>query len=812
MTASDSSSKATDSDTAISSAPEEDSSPVLDSAILTQTITDEKEDLEATELVSELLHAASTGEDKNIAVTASTANAPKGPKPSASATNLDIIGIGTTSSANIATVCNLSATGAPLYDSKLADLAVMPSRIMNDKRFWRMAKTVIKLSKVGAENKWFPNREISEVERKKLFAISFRETLVEFGPTFIKLGQFLSVRRDLLTPEMADELASLQDKVPPFERELVHKTILNELGREPEKIFAEFDYEPMGSASIGQVHKAKLQDGRDVVVKVQRPDLAQRFYQDLGYMRTFISWGRRLKPEGDWDGWMALSDEFGRTLFSEIDYLQEGKNADRMRTCLKEQTRIRIPRVIWKHTGRHVLTLEYAPGIKIDRKDELKAAGFDLETIGNELIYCYLEQVLIHGYFHADPHAGNLAIDEEGRIIIYDFGMVGEISEAQRLAIAGCVTSVIDKKSDNIATHLIELGVLKADANQVPIIRTLGPFIDYYSGKSIKDLDFTDLERDIDQIAFEKALRLPANLAYLLRAGSSLEGIARTLQPNFSFIEAGKPFIQRWLLSKPSALGPLLKVFFRYSQEAYRKGADRLTNGARILGLGKIESTAKSGIARSPGRNLSSSTGKSGSGNRSKNFARTTGNGKMNARAAAKGASANASAEKSNQSASRSPSRASHSNSSTALPALPTLPINVPLGATSSPVSNNGNADIQSNLPRNSLDSTKEEVAKSKLSARTTIDSVSFDDVESLREQLYLLETTVKRGAHQQLRLSAYTLVILFLSTLICIASFLPEYRSYATYFLIGNGVMGAIIMWHLVDAALLGKKFQEKR
>jgi predicted unusual protein kinase regulating ubiquinone biosynthesis (AarF/ABC1/UbiB family) len=809
MTASDSSSKATDSDKAISNAPAEDLSPVLDGAVLPQTITDEKENQQATELSSDLLHAASIDEDKNAAVTVSVA---KAAKPSVSATNLDIIGISTTSSANIATVCNLSATGAPLYDSKLADLAVMPSRIVNDKRFWRMAKTVINLSKVGAGNKWFPNREISEVERKKLFAISFRETLVEFGPTFIKLGQFLSVRRDLLTPEMADELASLQDKVPPFDRELVHKTILNELGREPEKIFAEFNYEPMGSASIGQVHKAKLQDGRDVVVKVQRPDLAQRFYQDLGYMRTFISWGRRLKPEGDWDGWMALSDEFGRTLFSEIDYLQEGKNADRMRTALKEQTRIRIPRVIWKHTGRHVLTLEYAPGIKIDRTEELKAAGFDLENIGNELIYCYLEQVLIHGYFHADPHAGNLAIDEEGRIIIYDFGMVGEISESQRMAIAGCVTSVIDKKSDNIATHLIDLGVLKADANQIPIIRTLGPFIDYYSGKSIKDLDFTDLERDIDQIAFEKALRLPANLAYLLRAGSSLEGIARTLQPNFSFIEAGKPFIQRWLLSKPSALGPLLKVFFRYGQEAYRKG----------------ESASPNTIARSPVRNLSSGATKNTNGNRSTNFARTTGNGKTNqnirakrtlptssspaseaVRSVPKSFHSHPTVDKPIEKSSGSSAKDSVTNSSTTLPVLAN---NATVGATSTSSVNKDDADKQSNLPKNNFESTKETVAKSKLSAESTKTSFSLDDVESLREQLYLLETTVKRGAHQQIRLSICSLVILFLSTLICVASFLPEYRSYATYFLIGNGVMGAIIMWHLVDAALLGKIFQEKR
>ena len=484
-----------------------------------------------------------------------------------------------------------------------------------------------------------------------------------------------------------------------------------------------------------------------------------------------------------------------------------------MRTALKEHTRIRIPRVIWKHTGRHVLTLEYAPGIKIDKHEELKAAGFDLETIGNELIFCYLEQVLIHGYFHADPHAGNLAIDEEGRIIIYDFGMVGEISESQRLAIAGCVTAVIDKKTDNIAQYLIELGVLKADANQIPIVRTLGPFIDYYSGKSIRDLDFTDLERDIDQIAFEKALRLPANLAYLLRAGSSLEGIARTLQPNFSFIEAGKPFIQKWILSQPSALGPLLKVFLRYGQEAYKKGVDRLSSGARILGIGKVESGSQHGISRSPARNLSPSSSKSGGSNRSTSYARTTGNGKTNATSAAKVTANNLPAEKSYQGASSSSqnghAKASVSSSATALPAIPT---SGPNGSVSVQVSNGSNTDSQINLPRFSAESTKEEVAKSKLSVKPTNTSDSFDDVEKLREQLYLLETTVRQGAHQQLRLSAFSLVILFLSTLICVASFLPEYRSYATYFLIGNGVMGAIIMWHLVNAALLGKKFQGKR
>ena len=405
----------------------------------------------------------------------------------------------------VATAVPQSSTGAPTYDAALADEYVKLRRLAFDDRFWRMSKLIVSYAKETAKNKWLPDRKIPETERKRELAIRFRVALVELGPTFIKLGQFLSVRRDLLPPEMADELATLQDNVPPFPADLAIKTIAAELGQEPEKLFLEFDNIPMASASIGQVHRARLHDGREVVVKVQRPDLAAKFYQDLGYTRSLIRWGRRIKPDGDWDGWLALSDEFGRSLFSEIDYLQEGKNADRMRINLRDSARIRIPRVIWKYTGRHVLAFEYAPGIKIDHINELKERNFDLVEIGNQLVYAYLEQVLIHGYFHADPHAGNLAIDDDGRIIIYDFGMVGEISEAQRLAIAGCVTSVIDKNGEDVAQYLVELGVLKADANKAPVVRTLSPFIDYYAGKSVHDLDLTNIERDIDQIALERA-------------------------------------------------------------------------------------------------------------------------------------------------------------------------------------------------------------------------------------------------------------------------------------------------------------------
>ncbi|MGH9552771.1 MAG: ABC1 kinase family protein, partial [Terriglobales bacterium] len=294
------------------------------------------------------------------------------------------------------------------YDPVLADRAAEAKNLLTDRRFLKMAKTLMRFSLEACADKVLTSRRDDPDGTRKSSAQRLRQALVDLGPTFIKLGQFLSVRRDCLSPEMADELALLQDKVPPFSIELVRKTITSELGAPPEELFERFDTQPIASASIGQVHKAILKDGRPVVMKIQRPDLGHRFYQDLGCMRKLAHWGLLLKPEGQWQSWLELSDEFGRNLFQEINYLQEGRNADRIRTMLKNHPDIQIPRVYWKYTGRRVLTLEYLPGTKVDRVKELEAQGINRSKIGNQLVTVYLEMVLMHGFFHADPHAGNI--------------------------------------------------------------------------------------------------------------------------------------------------------------------------------------------------------------------------------------------------------------------------------------------------------------------------------------------------------------------------------------------------------------------
>lgn len=466
------------------------------------------------------------------------------------------------------------------YDTRLADRAVRFPQLLFDGRFWQLGFALVTFVFTSTFSIIFPTKNISNSDRQREKAKKFRQLLFDLGPTFIKLGQFLSVRRDMLPLELAEELTLLQDQVPPFDIEMVRQTIKSDLGSMPEDLFLEFESVPIASASIGQVHRVKLKDGSDAVLKVQRPGLSEQFYRDLGLMRLAAGWwlmlaklganwrerttkppsGKSLNPTQpasftrhrplDVKGWLELSDEFGRVLFSEIDYLKEGRNADRLRKLVRPKPHIRVPRVHWRYTGRHVLALEYIPGTKISQARELEAKGFDLEKVGNMLVNCYLEQFVLTGFFHADPHAGNLAIDDDGRLIIYDFGMMGEISEDHRQALLACVMAVVRRDLDMVTRNLQELGIVSKAAPVEAVSRTIAPFIDYYAGRDIMDLDFHNLESDIDHVIAERSFRLPANLAYLLRSGSSLEGIARTLKPDFSFASAVRPVMTRWALQQ----------------------------------------------------------------------------------------------------------------------------------------------------------------------------------------------------------------------------------------------------------------------
>lgn len=459
-----------------------------------------------------------------------------------------------------------SSTG---YDPALADRSVSIQQILFDRRFWHIVRTLWSLTMLNRDDESVSVHDQEWSNHLRLRAARLTSTLVELGATFIKLGQFLSVRRDFLPVEVAEELALLQDRVPPFSQDKVRQTVESELGLNLEDIFASFDLIPLASASIGQVHKATLKDGRVVAVKVQRPDLAPQLYQDLGAMRWFSKVGKLARLKGDWDGWLEMADQFGRVLFNEIDYLKEGRNADRLRYALRSRNDVLIPRVFWKQTSRRVLTLEFLPGTKIDDAHALAEAQISTVDLAKKLIDCYMDQVLMHGLFHADPHAGNLAVNSQGLLIIYDFGVIGEISENQREEIFQAIQAIVTRNTGKLVQSLSALGIVRKTSNLAAIERALSPFIDYYAGKTVADLDFSHLEKDIDQIVMDRALRLPADMAYLIRTNVILEGIARTLEPDFSFVEAAKPSLNRWLfdekMRKGFNIGGIIKAISRAS-------------------------------------------------------------------------------------------------------------------------------------------------------------------------------------------------------------------------------------------------------
>ncbi|MBI4534224.1 MAG: AarF/ABC1/UbiB kinase family protein, partial [Candidatus Melainabacteria bacterium] len=377
----------------------------------------------------------------------------------------------------------------PGYCPHCADNAVRFPHLLLDGRFWELLYVFVSLVLLVVWQSLLPAQNINLRERRRRQAEQLKGVFVSLGPTFIKVGQFLAVRRDLLPAELADELATLQDQVPPFCSELVRQVILEQLGQAPEVLFANFEPIPLAAASIGQVHRVRLHNGRRAVVKVQRPGLVQIFYRDLGYLRLWARMCQLIRHNCSKGTWIELADELGRTLFGEIDYIQEGRNADRLRSILRQDVHVKVPRVHWRYTGRKVLTLEYLPGIKIDQVTQLKAQGVDLRSVANLLVRCYLKQIFFHGFFHADPHAGNLAVDKNGHLIIYDFGMVGEISSAQRASLVGLARSVVNQELALVVLQLRQLGIVGQETSLQSLTKVFEPFMQYYAGKSLLDLD-----------------------------------------------------------------------------------------------------------------------------------------------------------------------------------------------------------------------------------------------------------------------------------------------------------------------------------
>ncbi|KAK9075522.1 hypothetical protein SSX86_003846 [Deinandra increscens subsp. villosa] len=391
--------------------------------------------------------------------------------------------------------------------------------------------------------------EEKQKNRRRKTASWLRECVLQLGPTFIKLGQLSSTRSDLFPREFVDELAKLQDRVPAFSPAKAKSFIEKELGAPVNILFREFEDRPIAAASLGQVHRAILHNGEKVVVKVQRPGLKKLFDIDLRNLKLVAEYFQRSESlGGPTRDWIGIYDECAKILYQEIDYINEGKNADKFRRDFRNIKWVRVPEVFWDYTATKVLTLEYVPGIKINNLDVIKERGYSRSRISSRAIESYLIQILRTGFFHADPHPGNLAIDVDESLIYYDFGMMGEIKSFTRERLMDLFYAVYENDSKKVMNSLISLEALQPTGDLSPVRRSIQYFLDNLLNQSPEqEQTLAAIGEDLFSIATDQPFRFPSTFTFVIRAFSTLEGIGYSLDPDFSFVKIAAPYAQELL-------------------------------------------------------------------------------------------------------------------------------------------------------------------------------------------------------------------------------------------------------------------------
>ncbi len=409
--------------------------------------------------------------------------------------------------------------------------------------------------------------------RRKRSAWLVRQML-NLGPVFIKIGQSLSTRIDLLPKEYIEAFSELQDRVPPFSYEEAQRIVESELGKPLFAIYRDFNPEPLASASLGQVHKARLHTGEDVVVKIQRPGLKKLFDLDYLAIQRLLSIFRKLGWFKRWQ-LQEIFQEFFTILYQEIDYIQEGKNADRFRTNFHDQPRVVIPKVYWQYSTSKILTLEYIPGIKVDDRATLEASGIDPKEINQFGIYCYLRQLLQDGFFHADPHPGNIAVSTKGELIFYDFGMMAEVPSLSKDQMVKTFFAVLKKDTNEVINTLTVMGLLEPVNDMAPVKRLLKFVLDKFTEKPINLQEFESIKREVYAVFEQQPFRLPAKMTYILKSLATLDGLARILDPEYNLTAAAQPFVES-ITAKNK--GSLVSELFKQTRSFI---ADRLNQPSR---------------------------------------------------------------------------------------------------------------------------------------------------------------------------------------------------------------------------------------
>ncbi len=398
--------------------------------------------------------------------------------------------------------------------------------------------------------------------------------LLGLGSAFIKLGQLLSARPDVLPAGYVEELAHLQDRVPAFPFAIVQALLEQELGERCAEI-VDLEEQPLGSASLAQVHRASLRSGRQVVFKIQRPGLERLFRLDLEVMQQVAAVLQRHPRWGEGRDWVSIAQECRRVLLRELDFRLEAEHAARFRQQFLEDAGIRVPAVVWELSTRRVLCLDFLPGIKITDRSALVEAGIDPAAVAEKGAASYLQQLVRFGFFHADPHPGNLAVAADGALIYYDFGMMGQLSQRLRSRLGRMVRAAAARDAAALVDELQGAGVIAADVDPGPVRRLVRVMLTDALTPPFSSNVLEKLSGDLYDLVYGQPFRLPAELIFVMRALSTFEGVGRSLDPGFSLIAIARPYLLPLMTASGNGPNDFLGELSRQAAEV----------GSRALGL-----------------------------------------------------------------------------------------------------------------------------------------------------------------------------------------------------------------------------------
>ncbi len=442
----------------------------------------------------------------------------------------------------------IEAAGLLTYDPAAITriYAGHPQRLI---RRLRQTLVPIGLYLLGVGFDWL-TRRLDDQQHARARAKEAADLVASLGPAFIKAGQALSTRPDIVPPLLLEELAQLQDQLPGFDPALAMACIEEDLGAPVHAIYEQLDRDPISAASLGQVHRGTLKGGQKVAVKVQRPGLREQITLDLYIVRNIAAWLNRniglIRSD-----LVALIDELGKRVFEEMDYCNEASNAEAFAALHTHNPRIAVPRIYREATARRVLTMEWIDGVKLTNLEAVRGLGVDPDELVQVGVNCSLQQLLEHGFFHADPHPGNLLALADGRLAYLDFGMMSEVSRESRTGLIQAVVHLVNRNFGKLSKDFVSLGFLAEDVNLEPIVPAFESVFGQALEMGVSRMDFKAVTDDLSGVMYRFPFRVPPYYALIIRSLVTLEGIALSVDPDFKILGAAYPYFARRLMEDP---------------------------------------------------------------------------------------------------------------------------------------------------------------------------------------------------------------------------------------------------------------------